>query len=239
MWVPRSGSGELQHREQHDFDGKCGPQRSYLGRGGTFPGSTVCNAQFHQSFAGFQVGQDVADLNVNGWNIHLGTTAGFLETTGNIVGGNVAGGYFNSTTEAPFIGTYGVATYGSFYVDGLIRYDYFQTQLNSPTVNLFNQSVDAHGFTVSASTGYNYKVPNSELVRRTQRSAWSGRENRSIRSMRRTRQFRLDLRDRRDDAFFRNRKYVNDPQLHPGAGWRSRRDDAQVVATSCSSRSLP
>jgi outer membrane autotransporter protein len=128
---------------------------------GTFPGSTVCNAQFHQSFAGFQVGQDVADLNVNGWNIHLGTTAGFLETTGNIVGGNVAGGYFNSTTEAPFIGTYGVATYGSFYVDGLVRYDYFQTQLNSPTVNLFNQSVDAHGFTVSASTGYNYKVPNS------------------------------------------------------------------------------
>ncbi len=78
-----------------------------------------------------------------------------------MVGGNVAGGYFNSTTEAPFIGTYGVATYGSFYVDGLLRYDYFQTQLNSPTVNLFNQSVDAHGFTFSASTGYNYKVPNS------------------------------------------------------------------------------
>ena len=128
---------------------------------GTFNGSTVCNSQFHQSFGGFQVGQDVADLNVNGWNIHLGTTAGFLETTGNIVGGNVGGGYFNSTTEAPFIGTYGVATYGSFYVDGLLRYDYFQTQLNSPTVNLFNQSVDAHGFTFSASSGYNYKVPNS------------------------------------------------------------------------------
>jgi outer membrane autotransporter protein len=128
---------------------------------GTFTGSTTCNSQFHQSFGGFQLGQDVAELNVNGWNIHLGTTAGFLQTTGNIVGGNVAGGYFNSTTEAPFIGTYGVATYGNFYVDGLIRYDYFQTQLNSPTVNLFNQSIDAHGFTVSASTGYNYKVPNS------------------------------------------------------------------------------
>jgi outer membrane autotransporter protein len=128
---------------------------------GTFNGSTVCNSQFHQTFEGFQVGQDVAKLNVNGWNIHLGTTAGFLETQGGFVNGNVAGKSFDSTTEAPFIGTYAVATYGSFYVDGLLRYDYFQTQLNSPTANLFNQSLDAHGFTFSASTGYNYKVPNS------------------------------------------------------------------------------
>jgi outer membrane autotransporter protein len=126
-----------------------------------FNASTVCNAQFHQTFGGFQVGQDVANLNVNGWNIHLGTTAGVLETQGSIVGGNVGGQSFTSSTTAPFVGTYGVATYGSFYIDGLLRYDYFQTQLNSPTANLFNQSVDARGFTASASTGYNYKVPNS------------------------------------------------------------------------------
>jgi opacity protein-like surface antigen len=128
---------------------------------GNYTGSTACNAQFHQTFSGFQVGQDVAELNVNGWNIHLGTTAGFLQTSGSLVNGNVGGGYFNSTTEAPFVGTYAVATYGSFFVDGVLRYDYFQTQLNSPTANLFNQNLDAHGFTFAASTGYNWKVPNS------------------------------------------------------------------------------
>jgi opacity protein-like surface antigen len=128
---------------------------------GTYNGSTVCNSQFHQTFEGFQLGQDVAKLNVGGWNIHLGTTAGYLQTSGGFVEGNVGGGSFNSTTEAPFIGTYAVATYGSFYVDGILRYDYFQTQLNSPTANLFNQKLDAHGFTFSASSGYNYKVPNT------------------------------------------------------------------------------
>jgi opacity protein-like surface antigen len=130
---------------------------------GTYTGSTSCNSQFRQTFAGFQLGQDIARLNAGGWNLHLGTTAGYLETQGSIVGGNVAGMPFNSTTQAPFVGTYGVATYGTFFIDGLIRYDYFETNLNSPSANLFNQKLDAHGFTAAASTGYSWKVPNSNL----------------------------------------------------------------------------
>jgi opacity protein-like surface antigen len=141
---------------------------SPLGNGS---GATTCNSQFHQTFAGFQVGQDVANLNVwGGWNVHLGTTAGSLETRGTIVGGNTAGatgatavtGSFNSVTEAPFVGTYAVATKGNFYVDGLIRYDYYETNLDSPTANIYNQKLDAHGVTAAVSTGYNYKVPNSK-----------------------------------------------------------------------------
>jgi opacity protein-like surface antigen len=126
-------------------------------------GGTGCTTQFHQTFGGFQIGQDIAKLNVGGWNLTLGTTAGFLETNGNIVGGNISGlgGGFNSTTQAPFVGTYGVATYGSFFIDALIRADYLQTNLNSPTAFIFNQKVDAHGFTATASAGYNWKVPNS------------------------------------------------------------------------------
>ncbi len=128
----------------------------------TSTGSTNCSAQFHQTFGGFQLGYDVAKLNVAGWNLTVGTTAGFLETNGNLVGGNVFNGAFNSTTQAPFVGTYAVATYGSFYIDGLIRADYFETSLDSPTANFFNQKVDAHGFTAAASAGYNWKVPNSK-----------------------------------------------------------------------------
>jgi outer membrane autotransporter protein len=127
------------------------------------PTSGACNTQFHQTFGGFQLGRDWAKLNVAGWNLTLGTTAGFLQTNGNIVGGNISGlgGDFNSTTQAPFVGMYGVATKGNFFIDGLVRADYFETNLNSPTANFFNQKTDAHGFTVAASAGYNWKVPNS------------------------------------------------------------------------------
>jgi opacity protein-like surface antigen len=132
---------------------------------GSFHDSTSCGGQFHQSFGGFQLGYDVAKLNVGGWNLTLGTTAGFLETHGSIVGGNASGiapgSPFNSTTQAPFVGTYAVATYGNFFIDGLIRADYFQTDLDSPTAFLFNQKVDAHGFTAAASAGYRWDVPNS------------------------------------------------------------------------------
>jgi outer membrane autotransporter protein len=123
--------------------------------------NTTCTAQFRQTFAGFQLGQDIAKFNVGGWNLHLGTTAGFLETSGNLAGGNLGGGAFNSTTQSPFVGTFAAATFGNFFIDGLLRYDYFQTDLNSPTANLFNQKLDAHGFTAAVSAGYNWTIPNS------------------------------------------------------------------------------
>jgi opacity protein-like surface antigen len=107
------------------------------------------------------LGFDVAKLNVGGWNLALGTTAGFLETRGNIVNGNVYGGAFNSTTQAPFVGIYAAATYGNFFIDGKLQADYFQTNLDSPTATIFNQKLDAHGFTMAASAGYNWKVPDS------------------------------------------------------------------------------
>src|SRR5262249_31099126 len=82
--------------------------------------STTCSTKFQQTFGGFQLGHDVARLNVGGWNLTLGTTAGFLETAGHIVGGNVVAGQdlgkpvvdnaFNSTTQAPFVGTYAAAS---------------------------------------------------------------------------------------------------------------------------------
>jgi opacity protein-like surface antigen len=166
VWF-RNVGGELDLKSTTQVSGSIAAVPANPGLGtpafGQGTGSTTCNSTFHQTFAGFQLGQDVAKLNfAGGWNLHLGTTAGFLETSGNVTQGNILGGTFNSTTQAPFLGSYAVLTKGDFYVDGLIRYDYFQTDLNSPTANIFDQKVDAHGWTLAASTGYNYKIPNSK-----------------------------------------------------------------------------
>ena len=155
IWI-RGVGGDLTLKSNTQVAG------SLAAPAGSAAGTTSCNSQYHQTFAGFQLGQDIAKLNFgSGWNLHLGTTAGYLETKGNITGGNIQGGAFNSATEAPFVGTYAVLTKGSFYVDGLVRADYFQTNLNSPTANIFDQKVDSHGFTAAFSTGYNYKIPDS------------------------------------------------------------------------------
>jgi outer membrane autotransporter protein len=136
---------------------------------GTGTGATNCASQFHTNFAGYQLGQDIARLNLDGWNIHFGTTAGFLESRGTITNGNAnilnntpLAGAFGSTTEAPFVGTYAAVTKGGFFADGLVRFDYYESTFNSPSAGLFNQTLDAHGFAVAGSTGYNYPIPNSK-----------------------------------------------------------------------------
>ena len=40
--------------------------------------TTACANNTHERFAGVQVGADIARLNWNGWNLHVGTTAGYL-----------------------------------------------------------------------------------------------------------------------------------------------------------------
>jgi opacity protein-like surface antigen len=146
----------------------------------TFPPGSVagvsCSQTVHENFAGVQLGTDIARLNTNGWNIHAGTTVGYVESRGNVVGGAaqsfdnfangftgglVGGGTFNNVTQIPFVGAYAAATYGGFFIDGLIRTEYYQTSLNGPGINIFSQNLDAHGYSFSGSVGYNWKVPNS------------------------------------------------------------------------------
>ena len=138
---------------------------------GSGSGGTTCTTKFHESYGGMQVGSDVARLNIgDGWNVHLGTTAGAIWSSGDIVGGSPSGGLlapttqtpFNTTSQSPFVGTYAAATKGSFFVDGLVRYDNYDLNLNSPGSNIFNQKIDAHGVSVSGSAGYNYQVPDSK-----------------------------------------------------------------------------
>ncbi|HVQ70989.1 MAG TPA: autotransporter domain-containing protein [Bradyrhizobium sp.] len=114
--------------------------------------TTNCNNQQRQTFAGAQVGTDIARLNYAGWNLHLGTTAGYLSsrTTDN------AG--FGNDFEVPFWGTYFVATKGRFFADVMVRQEFYNINLNNPTLAFSNQPVGAHGWSISASTGYNFDL---------------------------------------------------------------------------------
>src|SRR5262249_23445664 len=126
------------------------------------PANTNCNSSFKQTFGGVQFGTDISRLNIGGWNIHLGTTAGYLGTTGDIKeGATPFGGPFNTQAQAPFVGTYVAATYGGFFIDALLRYNFYETSLDSPSVNLFHQKIDAHGISIGGSAGYHWVVPNS------------------------------------------------------------------------------
>jgi opacity protein-like surface antigen len=105
-----------------------------------------------QSFAGVQVGADIARLNWNGWNVHLGTTAGYL-------GSNTADNNgFSNTIQVPFAGTYAVATKGRFFADLMVREEFYNFNLTNPTFALNNQPVGAHGYSIATSAGYNFDM---------------------------------------------------------------------------------
>jgi opacity protein-like surface antigen len=122
------------------------------------PVSTTCANAQHESFSGLQVGADIARLNWSGWNVHLGTTAGYLgskETDNN---------GFSNTFQVPFLGTYVVATKGRFFADLMVREEYYNINLNNPGFNFFGQPVGAHGYSVSTSAGYNFDLGKNWFV---------------------------------------------------------------------------
>jgi opacity protein-like surface antigen len=137
-------------------------------------GSIACASKVHENFAGVQVGTDIAKLNVNGWNINLGTTAGYLESHAN-ERNTTAGipGPPRMNFEVPFIGTYLVATSGGFFADLMVRGEFYNMSLNNPGADFFSQQVSAHGASVSASAGYNYSMTNNWFIEPSLGFTWS------------------------------------------------------------------
>jgi opacity protein-like surface antigen len=117
----------------------------------------------HENYAGIQVGHDIARLNVGGWNLNVGTTAGEIGTNGSETGGvgAVGGAAFTNNVKVPFLGTYAAVSKGAFIASGIIRADFFEADLNSPALNITNQNLDARGITIGGSVGYHYNVPQS------------------------------------------------------------------------------
>src|SRR5262249_23699822 len=114
--------------------------------------SVSCANASHERFAGVQVGADIARLNWSGWNVHLGTTAGYLGAKENDNNG------FSNTFQVPFFGTYLVATKGRFFADIMVRQEFYNIGLNNTGFNYFNQPVGAHGYSISTSAGYNFDL---------------------------------------------------------------------------------
>lgn len=132
-------------------------------------GTINCNSQTKLSFAGAQVGTDTSILNYGGWNMHVGTTVGYLEARSRDISGPGAvdpqGGTFRDSLQVPFAGVYAALTKGGFFLDGQIRAEYYQNTLNDPFQSgIFNQKVDARGLSFTANVGYNQALQNNWFI---------------------------------------------------------------------------
>ncbi|MFL5108255.1 MAG: autotransporter outer membrane beta-barrel domain-containing protein, partial [Xanthobacteraceae bacterium] len=114
-------------------------------------GNVTCTSRERDTFGGVQVGSDIARLDLAGWNVNVGTTAGYLESRSR----ELNGGGTRTNFEVPFIGAYVVVTRGGFFADLTVRGEFYNMELNNPAINFFNQPFSAHGVSVSASAGYN------------------------------------------------------------------------------------
>jgi opacity protein-like surface antigen len=118
-----------------------------------------CANQIREQFAGFQMGADTAKLNWNGWNIHLGTTAGYLQSNSNSL--NNA---YSSNFQVPFVGTYAVATYGRFFSDALLKQDFYNIALNNPGAGFISQPISGRGTSFAINAGYNFALANNWFI---------------------------------------------------------------------------
>jgi opacity protein-like surface antigen len=121
--------------------------------------TTSCSNSQKNDFVGAQVGQDIARLNMNDWNLHLGTTAGYLSNRAN---DGLAG--TSTKFEVPFWGAYLVATRGRFFADVLVRQEFYNINFNAPADGYNNQPIGARGASVTVSAGYNFDLGNNWFI---------------------------------------------------------------------------
>jgi opacity protein-like surface antigen len=127
--------------------------------GGVANGTVGCNSSVRMNYGGFQLGQDIARLNIGGGGstLHIGVTGGYAEANAQDQGGSNFVGNF----EIPFAGVYAAYTNGRFFADILGRADFYQMSLTSAPAGLQNQRLNGLGGTVSASAGYRFDFGNN------------------------------------------------------------------------------
>jgi Autotransporter beta-domain len=148
-----------------------------LGFGGPLPGTITCNTRALEDFAGVQLGADIARLNVSGWNLHAGSTIGYLgsktqDATPAAPGLNPAPS-FHDSLRIPFVGVYGAASYGGLLVDGQIRGIFFQNEVSDDNLGLSGQHFDARGISLTGNVAYNQELGNHWFVAPSAGIVWS------------------------------------------------------------------
>lgn len=118
--------------------------------------SGTCRTRTFQDYAGVQLGSDIARLNVNGFNVHVGVTGGYSDAS---VSSPTGQGRFNADFQIPFVGGYAAVTSGSFFADAQVRADFYHARLNDPSNGIFNQGLNARSFSLSGNAGYQFALP--------------------------------------------------------------------------------
>ena len=138
-------------------------------------GSITCNTRTADDFTGVQIGTDVAKLNVNGWNLHAGSTIGYLgsKTQDTTPPGLNPPPSFRDSLQIPFVGIYGAATNRGFFVDGQARWDFYQNEVSDNNHGLFGQHFDARGVSLTGDVGYNLNLGNNWFIEPTTGIIWS------------------------------------------------------------------
>jgi opacity protein-like surface antigen len=132
-------------------------------------GVANCANSTRTTFGGVQAGSDYARLNWNGWNVHLGTTVGYGEST-NTTGAN------QIKAEAPFAGVYAAATKGGFYIDGQVLGNYYNFATTDSTVGVMNQHTNGRGVSFAGSVGYNMPLKDNYFIEPSAGILWSRTE---------------------------------------------------------------
>ncbi|GJE60749.1 hypothetical protein MPOCJGCO_2865 [Methylobacterium trifolii] len=130
-------------------------------RAGNPPQLNGCNTRTFSNYSGLQLGTDISRLNIDGANIHLGVTAGYSELSLRSPTNN---GVLTADLQIPFVGFYGAVTKGGFYLDGQVRWDFFQGRLANANEGVFGQRLDAGSLSLIGNTGYQVQLGNGWFV---------------------------------------------------------------------------
>ena len=137
-------------------------------------GNVVCNTRTVEDFAGVQIGTDVARLNVNGWNLHVGSTIGYLGSkTQDATPGLTPPASFRDSLQIPFVGFYVAASNGRFLVDAQIRADFFQNEVSDANNGLSGQRFNARGISLTGNVAYNQNLGNHWFIEPSAGIVWS------------------------------------------------------------------
>jgi len=142
--------------------------------GGALPGTITCNTRTLEDFAGVQIGTDFARLNVNGWNLHAGSTIGYLGSkTHDATPGLDPPASFRDSLQIPFVGAYAAASYGGLLIDAQVRGDFFQNEVSDDNHGLSAQRFDARGISLTGNVAYNQRLGNNWFVEPSAGVIWS------------------------------------------------------------------
>jgi opacity protein-like surface antigen len=137
-------------------------------------GGIACNTRTLEDFAGVQIGTDFARLNVNGWNLHAGSTIGYLGSkTQDATPGLNPPASFHDSLQIPFVGFYGAASYGGLLIDGQIRGDFFQNEASDDNNGLSAQLFNARSLSLTGNVAYNQNLASHWFIEPSAGIVWS------------------------------------------------------------------